>query len=170
MKQKTNSLRIWSYNLNGPNFIYFILLICALCWCLLLTTAPLLAEGGSKMHIFSTMIRFFFSPICHQQASRSIQVMGHPLAVCARCSGLYFGFFIGLCMYPLFMKIGEQRLPNRWILITVALLTAIEFIFSQFNIIQMGMLFRFSSALLLGCVLPFFILPIVIDCIINLQT
>jgi uncharacterized membrane protein len=42
----------------------------------------------------------FFSTICHQYESRSLHIAGHQLAVCARCSGIYFGFFIGVVLVP----------------------------------------------------------------------
>jgi uncharacterized membrane protein len=35
-----------------------------------------------------------FEPFCHQQVGRSWHVQGYPLAVCARCVGLYTGLLL----------------------------------------------------------------------------
>lgn len=35
-----------------------------------------------------------FSPVCHQDASRSFVLFGHPCAVCHRCAGIYLGLFL----------------------------------------------------------------------------
>jgi uncharacterized membrane protein len=35
-----------------------------------------------------------FEPFCHQQGERSWHVQGYPLAVCARCFGLYIGLLL----------------------------------------------------------------------------
>ena len=43
-----------------------------------------------------------FSLICHQYDSRSLFIAGQKLAVCSRCSAIYFGFAIGAtawCVY-----------------------------------------------------------------------
>jgi uncharacterized membrane protein len=39
---------------------------------------------------------FLFSLVCHQQPERSLWIAGAPLAVCARCAGIYFGALLGL--------------------------------------------------------------------------
>jgi uncharacterized membrane protein len=52
-------------------------------WCAAIVAAPL-------FHL--TFIYDFFSLICHQQPARSWQLFGEPLAVCIRCSSIYFGF------------------------------------------------------------------------------
>jgi len=42
----------------------------------------------------------FFSKACHQIAERSIYVGGAPMAVCARCFGIYSGAWIGILLAP----------------------------------------------------------------------
>ncbi|NIM00893.1 MAG: DUF2085 domain-containing protein [Acidobacteria bacterium] len=36
-------------------------------------------------------VRLLYAPICHQKAERSLNLFGEVMAVCSRCSGLYFG-------------------------------------------------------------------------------
>jgi uncharacterized membrane protein len=56
-------------------------------WCLAILAAPL-------FHF--TPIYLFFSAICHQLPARTWNLHGEPLAVCIRCTGIYFGFLAGL--------------------------------------------------------------------------
>ncbi len=44
----------------------------------------------------SAWIRSCFSGVCHQRPERSLDLRGLPLAVCARCAGLYFGAIVGV--------------------------------------------------------------------------
>jgi uncharacterized membrane protein len=81
----------------------------------------------------------FFSIICHQQPARSWTIAGEPLAVCIRCTAIYFGFFAGLLFH---------QAPNvRWLKIALAL-TAAEFVFAL--VIADVALLRFVSGALLG--------------------
>lgn len=40
-------------------------------------------------------IFWFFSPVCHQDPARSFWLFGAPVAVCARCLGIYLGSAVG---------------------------------------------------------------------------
>jgi uncharacterized membrane protein len=61
-------------------------------WCLLIVLAPLLMERAPMVSFFLYLL---FSPICHQLPERSFFILGHQFAVCARCTGIYFGAFLG---------------------------------------------------------------------------
>ena len=49
-----------------------------------------------------------FSFLCHQDPSRTFQPGGEPLAMCARCAGVYVGFLLAL---PI--MIAAARLPRK---------------------------------------------------------
>ncbi len=55
--------------------------------------APLLRAAGWWP---AAVVYALFAPICHQIAERSFHLLGHPLAVCHRCLGLYLGFAAGV--------------------------------------------------------------------------
>ena len=55
--------------------------------------APYLAAAGYSA--LALAIVFFFSPVCHQDPVRSFWVFGGPVAVCARCLGIYLGAAAG---------------------------------------------------------------------------
>src|SRR5687767_6864982 len=56
----------------------------------LLFAAPL--AQVNDLHWFSSAVYGAFGRVCHQIPERSFHVVGQPLAVCARCTGLYVGF------------------------------------------------------------------------------
>ena len=65
----------------------------ALLFTVLLVTAPVLQQNGS---ILGWLVRVTGSTLCHQDDGRSFAIRDVPLAVCARCIGLYAGGVIGL--------------------------------------------------------------------------
>lgn len=65
--------------------------------CFLIVAAPLLLALGWPLP--AAGIYLFFSPVCHQQPDRSYILLGYPLAVCHRCSGIYLGLLTG-CAIP----------------------------------------------------------------------
>jgi len=56
-------------------------------------SAPYLALGSYGA--FTFLIFLFFSPVCHQDPARSFWILGAPVAVCARCLGIYLGGAVG---------------------------------------------------------------------------
>jgi uncharacterized membrane protein len=73
-------------------------------WCGMIILPALLDVGSSGSRLFASGIRTFFSPICHQDPSRSICVAGKPLAVCARCAGIYLGFILAVAALWMFRR------------------------------------------------------------------
>ena len=62
-----------------------------------------------------------FSKLCHQDASRSFYINGQPMAVCARCFGIYMSFLLGWLLLPivgLLIKSHKKR-PINFISITI---------------------------------------------------
>jgi uncharacterized membrane protein len=56
--------------------------------------APLLRVAGADR--FADALFALFGHVCHQAPERSLQLLGHPLAVCGRCTGLYLGLLLAL--------------------------------------------------------------------------
>jgi hypothetical protein len=55
--------------------------------------APYLATAGYSLAALA--IIGFFSPVCHQDPARSFWIFGAPIAICARCLGIYLGAAAG---------------------------------------------------------------------------
>jgi uncharacterized membrane protein len=112
------------------SYRYWGLVIAVTLWLILILIAPwmrsLEIEG-------SGLIYLAFSKICHQQTERCYYFLGQPLVVCARCTGLYFGFWLGLLLIP-HLKALRDGLANRPRLILVFLLPmAIDLFFPDLN-------------------------------------
>lgn len=57
---------------------------------------------------------------CHQTPHKSFYFVHHQIPVCARCFGVYSGFFLALLFYPLFCSIKNRKVPSlkfAWIFI-----------------------------------------------------
>lgn len=78
---------------------YWLLLSATLAWLFMIFYAPWARAHESMI---SFLIYKFFSSICHQLPERSFYLWGFPLAVCARCLGIYLGFGLALIVFPLF--------------------------------------------------------------------
>jgi len=60
--------------------------------------------------------------ICHQAAERTIQFGDNLLPLCARCTGIYLGFLIGVVYQFIFWQTRLKELPSLKILLASALL------------------------------------------------
>jgi uncharacterized membrane protein len=58
--------------------------------------APYLATAGYSLSALA--VGWFFSPVCHQDPARSFWIFGAPIAICARCLGIYLGAAAGAWM------------------------------------------------------------------------
>ena len=123
--------------------------------------APLMRARGSLL--LSQALYKFFSPACHQMPERSFYVAGYPLAVCARCFGLYVGALAGVAIYPLARRVTRMDAPPRVWLILAAVPTAIDFALGFFHVWENTHWSRFSTALLLGTASAFYIVPGLVD-------
>lgn len=81
--------------------------------CALILAPPVLFSTGNSAT--ASVISFFFSPFCHQSADRSFMLLGFPLAVCQRCSGIYIGLFIGSILDSAWLH-RSSALRRRWII------------------------------------------------------
>jgi uncharacterized membrane protein len=59
--------------------------------------------------------------ICHQIPARSFQINGRPISLCARCTGMYVGVFVGL-VYQLVIARRRSEWPDKFKLAVFAIL------------------------------------------------
>ena len=123
--------------------------------------APLLAASG---HSFgATTLYKAFSPLCHQIDARSFHFHGHPFAVCARCTGIYFGFTAGALLYPIFKSLRRTDSPPRIWLILATVPTTIDFLFGFTGVWSNTHWSRFLTASILGATAAVYIVPGLMD-------
>lgn len=140
MQMPVNETRI-------PRRARIVLIAGVLLWCGLIAGAPLIAEHSPGT---AALIRLFFAPVCHQQADRCFRVADRPLAVCARCTGIYAGFLTGVLLLPALRK--KHRAPNRRIFLLAAAPTAAEFSLARFHLIPDSAVVRAGTGLIIGAV------------------
>jgi uncharacterized membrane protein len=139
--------------------VYAIILSLTLLWCVLFVSVPFLAEGNPPARRLAAVITLFFSFVCHQAAERSFHLMGHPLAVCVRCTGIYLGFLLGVILYPLIRDWNDRSLPPRKILWIGLLPSALEFGVFRLLLNVPDPFFRAFSGLILGAVVSLYVIP-----------
>ncbi|MFQ3597780.1 MAG: DUF2085 domain-containing protein [Chloroherpetonaceae bacterium] len=69
--------------------------------------APYEASHGNPTNY--TNYYALFRGICHQKAHRCFELFGFPMAVCARCTLIYFGIAIGALFLPTFNSDNRRR-------------------------------------------------------------
>ena len=133
------------------------LLIGSLILLAFIVSAPLARAG--QHGIISGSLYQAFSYVCHQQPERSFFIAGQPLAVCARCTGLYAGFVLTTMLYPLFTSLRRINPPERkWLFIAIAPL-AIDFGLGFLGVWENTHWSRFITGGLFGSVVVFYVMP-----------
>lgn len=149
----------YKYSDNRLSYVYIALLAAVLSWLFLILSVPWLAEGNAGCRQLAAAVTLFFSPVCHQIPSRCFFINGHALPVCARCSGLYFGFLTGIVLFPLVRRRFLFRTPPRYVLFLTALPAAIDAILEKTGIWEGTLSMRFLTGLMLGAAALFYVLP-----------
>lgn len=134
---------------------------CALLLVGLIVGAPLALAGGH--YAAARAIYEGFGYVCHQIPERSFQIAGHSFAVCARCTGLYFGFAAGALALPLFRSVRRTDTPARAWLFVAAAPTVVDFALGYFRIWDNTHLSRLTTGALLGAVCAFYVVPGMVD-------
>ena len=141
--------------------IYIILLAAVTIWCVLILL-PVFSDSSHFCQQYSGLINLFFSPVCHQQAARTIHLFNRPMAVCARCSGIYFGFLAGLILYPLFYR-PFKKLPDRWLFLGACIPTGADIFWERILGNPSSNTIRGISGLILGIVCGYILLPYILE-------
>ena len=113
-------------------------------WTAGVVVAPWLAAHNSFL---GGWLRLLYRPGCHQIADRCLDLGFGPMAVCARCAGLYLGGALAL----LWTTVRKNPLRPRpvWLAI-VAAPTVLDFAAGQVGLPSLGNWTRFAVALPLG--------------------
>ena len=134
---------------------------CALAFVALVFAAPWALERGHDLT--AAVLYQAFGRICHQMPARSFYFHGHPLAVCARCVGVYAGCALGLLCYPLVRSLKRTDAPARGWLVLIAAPAVIDFSLTFFGLWENTHLSRLLTGAVLGAGAAFFIMPGLVD-------
>jgi uncharacterized membrane protein len=142
-------------------FAWSIAMLCALLLLSLVVAAPWASAHGH--YAFARTVYEGFGYVCHQIPARSFQLEGHPFAVCARCTGIYAGFALGVALYPLVRSWQRAEVPARiWLFIAAGPLI-VDFALGFFGIWENTHFSRLLTGALFGTVCAFFVVPALID-------
>ena len=113
-------------------------------WTAGVVLAPWLTAHDSSL---GGWLRLLYRPGCHQIADRCIDLGFGPMAVCARCIGLYLGGTLALLTTTITNR--SMRPHPIWLLVTAAP-TVLDFAAGQLGLPALGNWTRFFVALPLG--------------------
>ena len=133
--------------------LYGLTLTLAALWLGALAAAPLLLARGSKA---ASLVYAAFSPLCHQDPARCLRIAGFPLAVCARCTGVYLGFFLGLLAWPFAGRPARPRLPSARTFLAATLPIALDGAGNALGLWASPPALRFGVGIVWGGLLPFY--------------
>jgi uncharacterized membrane protein len=112
---------------------------------------------------FFKFIKIIGSSVCHQLPERSLGAETLIMPVCARCEGIYVGFFISAVILFLLFRKKENELPPLYILITLIIFvisTIVEVALGFFSIAQTNNISRFITGYLAGAAVMTIVFPI----------
>jgi uncharacterized membrane protein len=144
-----------------PIFVWAITATLVLGFVSLVMVAPVARAHGHTLSAF--FIYEMFGRVCHQIPERSFQLAGHPLAVCARCTGIYFGFAGVVLAYPLVRSLNRSDAPARKWLLLAAVPTALDFALGFSGIWKNTHWSRALTGALLGAVAALYVVPGLMD-------
>jgi len=124
-------------------------------WLLAIVLAPFLAGKAPRL---AAGLYACFSPLCHQIPERSFALFGRPLAVCARCTGIYAGTLAGLLAYPKVRGFATLRLPSTKLFLLLSAPIAADAASRWIGLWSSGNLLRFLTGLAWGTILPYYFL------------
>lgn len=138
-------------------FVWGAVFSLALVWIGLIVLAPV-AKANNFTGLASP-IYAFFGFLCHQIPERSFHAGEFPFAVCSRCFGFYFGFLIGLVIYPLFRSVENvEPFPRFWLFLAMIPM-GVDWSLGFFEIWENTHASRSITGAILGFACAFFTVP-----------
>jgi uncharacterized membrane protein len=150
--------------MNLSRTTYRLVLFASLTWSLAIIAPPMALHFGATGS--ADFMYGFFSRVCHQLDSHSLHLFGAKFAVCARCTAIYFGFFVSLVLYPfLSQKIlftpairTIAHSPRNLFLFVLPIL--LDLGLSEIGVHGSTLVTRVVTGLILGIALPFILVPL----------
>lgn len=133
-------------------------------WIGLIFLAPYLRSHSSR---WQGLIYAVFAPVCHQIPGRSFSIFGQPLAVCARCLGIYIGILVGVAFYPLFRGFRRLELPTAKVFLLISSPIVIDTIGNFLKLWETPKQLRLGIGLIWGTILPFYFIAGVVELILG---
>jgi len=140
--------------------VYFFTAAALVLWLGTIVLAPYLKSRSSP---WQGLFYAVFSPVCHQAPDRCFLVLGHPLAVCARCLGIYLGCLVGIGLYPWLRGFLRLELPPTRVFILLSFPIVLDTLGNFVRFWHTPNLVRFLTGLIWGPILPFYFITGIAD-------
>jgi uncharacterized membrane protein len=127
-----------------------LLVICGSLFLTLFLPPYLASHSGSLVAAF---IYLAFSSVCHQMPARSFWAWGSPLAVCQRCTGIYFGMLLFSILTLVRPCLFLNQRPIRYLVVVASLPLALDAMLPHLGLWTSTPLTRFLSGVLFGSML-----------------
>jgi len=144
--------------------VYLLTLFGISLWLIVIFLAPYLETRSS---LWAGFIYSLFSPVCHQQPSRCFFLFGSPLAVCARCLGIYAGFFCGTLAFPVLRGLSTVPIPPMRTFLFFSFPIVLDTLGNMISLWMTPGWARFALGVLWGVLLPFYFIPGVADAVMK---
>ena len=148
-----------------PEFLWAALVVGSLFVVSAIVLAPVLVSRGANPLSFT--IYQTFSHLCHQLPDRSFHIVGQKFAVCSRCTGIYFGFAASVLLHPLSRPLRRTETPYRRWLFVAAVPLFVDVAVTLLGVWENTHWTRFITGALLGSVIVFYVLPGIMDLMLN---
>jgi uncharacterized membrane protein len=133
----------------NSRYIFWLVLFIAGGICALIIS-PVVESMLGGAGVTDAFARLAFYKFCHQLPERSIRVGGVCLPVCARCAGIFAGFFLGWLVWRFFPEERRDEPVSNLILIVGLGPMAIDGLMNTLGLITSPDLIRFGAGLLFG--------------------
>jgi uncharacterized membrane protein len=147
--------------------VYTILVLLAALWCIGILLAPALQANHP---VVSSIVYSAYSPICHQIDGRCFHLFDAKWGVCIRCSAIYFSFLLSLLCYPLFRHLSSPAFPGRWWITLAVAPMVLDVLLNIVGMHPSTPLTRTITGMLFGSILPFYILPPLLEGVAQLRS
>lgn len=147
------------------SILYICLLFIVAVWVLMLFIPPLIAYNEAPS---TDLSRYFYKPfsmICHQYESRSFHIFGYKLAVCARCTGIYFGFLIGMIWIIFILLKLKYSATTLWIIALCPMM--IDILLDSLGIHHATLISRFITGFIFGFFGGIILTPLIMEACIE---
>jgi uncharacterized membrane protein len=150
--------------MNLSRTTYRIVLFASLAWSLAIIAPPIAVHLGAIGR--PDFMYRFFSRICHQLDSHSLHLFDEKFAVCARCTAIYYGFFVSMIFYPFLLRrtlpvaVTEIILssPRNFFLSLLPIL--LDLGLSEIGVHESTLVTRVLTGAIFGIALPFILIPL----------
>ena len=138
---------------------YLVIAAGAALWCIMILLPALLKAAGGSSGQAGQIVAALFRPLCHQLDERSFHLFGVPLAVCSRCSSIYFGFLAGTLAYPLIRNLQTPVMPGRVFLAALVLPMLVDVGSGMIGLYEVSNATRAVTGGWFGILAPFLLIP-----------